>query len=106
MTRNHEDLTLTTVVHFRRLPDGAYRWMHGLMRGWYRLMDVRDPRASMNCTSRNVIRIRAETKPGIVGVTRRSTYYLGGIASEYHARADALNDARVAEWNRRTHRAE
>lgn len=81
------------VVHFRTMCNGAYRFMAGKRRGWYRVLVVKDRKGSYNITSRNVIDQLYCGPRGILGVTEKSAYYLGDshvtaekIAAEYNAK--------------------
>jgi hypothetical protein len=98
--------TSTVVVNFRTMPNGSYRYMRGLRRGWYRLLDVQDPRKSTAVTSRNVISVLAESREGIEGVMPRSHYYIGDVYERFAARAAAINARRDAEFNTAVHHAE
>ena len=64
------------VVHWRTLPNGAFR--QGMReagpRGYWRVIVVRDPEGSMSRRSQNVRIILWEGRDGLRGVTHRSRY--------------------------------
>lgn len=98
-------ITQTTVVSFRAEPNGAYRWMKGLRRGYYRIQVLASLLGSDKITSKNVVS-QESGREGIEGVTTRSAYYIGDQREKFEARAAAENAARDAAWLRATHRAE
>ena len=81
----------TAVVDFRTFPNGAYRWMSGMRRGYWRVLELRDANGSRNIDSHNVISVLYAGHPGIDGVTARSKYHIGAslcacqrIAADYN----------------------
>lgn len=62
------------VVHFRTVPNGAYRYMKGLRRGFWRVLIVKDAKGAMHLNSPNVVGVHWEGREGIDGVTERSRY--------------------------------
>lgn len=65
------------IRNFRTLPNGTYRWMRGLRRGYWRTLRVWDPAGPLTVNSHNVVSQRRESPNGILGVTPRSAYYIG-----------------------------
>lgn len=63
------------VLTFRTLPNGSFRWMRGLSRGYWQLLAV--PEGSCPDMRGRGVRLIARSDEGIEGVTPRSGYYLG-----------------------------
>lgn len=79
------------IVHHVSMANGAYTWMRGHVRGYWRLSIVRDVNGSLRRNSRNVVAIVASTSEGLTGVTSRSAYYLGDQLGQLEARAKEIN---------------
>lgn len=84
---------MKAIVHFRTLANGTFKYMAGLRRGYYRVIIVRDENGSTHANSHNVISIPMECSPGILGVTERSRYYLGGDLERCQEYARTWNEA-------------
>lgn len=85
------------IANFRTLANGSYKWIKpGQRRGYWRLLEVIDPAGSINCRSHNVIRVVAQGRPGIDGVTDRSTYWIDCDRKRFEARASQRNAEKLA----------
>jgi hypothetical protein len=88
----------TYVVRFRTLPNGSYKNIkRGQRRGYWRLLEVKDPKGSTRVQSSNIVRVIAESPQGIYGVTRRSSYWIGGHYDHFRERATTYNMTQVAD---------
>ena len=79
------------IVNFRTLPNGSFKYMRGLRRGYWRLLVVRDATGPTAVHSHNVVRVVSEGRPGILGVTEKSAYYIEGDRERFEYRAAELN---------------
>lgn len=79
------------VVHFRTMPNGAFRYMRGKQRGYYRVLIVKNANGSMNVTSKNVVGVHFNSREGITGVTEKSRYFIGDCEDYCEALADEYN---------------
>ena len=85
------------VVHFRTMCNGAYRYMAGKRRGYYRVLVVRERARSYNISTHNVLDVLYIGPEGIDGVTEKSAYYLG--ASRAMAERIAQDYNVVRDWS-------
>ena len=81
---------MKAIVNFRSLPNGAFRYMKGLRRGYYRVLIVKDENGSKHYNSHNVVKVLREFGEGLLGTTERSAYYIDDSAAE--ALADWWNN--------------
>lgn len=79
------------VVDFRTLPNGAYKYMSGRVRGYWRVLELREVDGPRNINSHNVISVLYSGPTGINGVTSRSRYCLDSS----HAKALGV----ASKWN-------
>lgn len=82
---------MRAVVDFRTLANGAYKFMAGKRRGYWRVLIVRDEAGPMRINSHNVVRVAYEGPEGIVGVTARSKYDISSTRAHAEALAEQLN---------------
>ena len=85
------------IVNFRTLPNGSYKWMKNLTRGWWRVSIVHDETGSLSNRSNNVIRTIYDGPDGLHGVTPRLRYYIGDSAAEARIIADKFNKEHLNE---------
>lgn len=82
------------VVNFRVMPNGAYSYMRGLRRGYYRMQVLRDRSGPTSVNSRNVASQIASGE-GIEGVTERSKYDLSYARAYLQKKAHEVNHSIV-----------
>lgn len=80
------------VTDFRTLPNGSYRYMRDLTRGYWRVLELRDVDGPRNVNSHNVISVIWEGHKGIDGTTERSKYYLGNSYAKAKMFASRFNN--------------
>lgn len=88
---------MQAVVNFRTMQNGSYKYIRrGQCRGYWRVLVVKNPAGPLKIGTHNVVKVLYQGHPGILGVTEKSAYYLGG---------DLAQCERVAEeWNAETAR--
>lgn len=84
----------TAVVDFRTLPNGAYRYMNDMRRGYWRVLEVRDVDGPYNINSHNVVAVLYQGPEGIDGVTTRSKYSLDESKAKALRIATQFNDTK------------
>jgi hypothetical protein len=82
---------MEAVVHFRTIPNGSYKYMSGLTRGFWRVLLVHNPKGSLAINSSNVLASLYESPVGINGVTEKSKYYIGNYYIYARNIADRVN---------------
>ena len=80
----------TYIVSFRTLPNGSFKYMKGLTRGYYQLLE-REPGVKGKDLRYKGVRRIAKSPEGIDGVSERSSYYIGDNYRWMKAEADRLN---------------
>jgi hypothetical protein len=82
---------MKAIVNFRTKPNGAFKWMRGLVRGYWRVLIVEDEHGSTDRNSHNVYSVLWEGRDGLCGVTS---------ASKYDIHGDLLHALELADrWN-------
>lgn len=82
------------VVDFRTHCAGSYKWLRSpLVRGHYRVLELRDVDGPRCVHSHNVISVLYQGPEGIDGTGPRSKYYLGDSEAQARAVADRYNNA-------------
>ena len=62
------------ILHFRTMQNGAFKFMKGNRRGFWRALVVANPAGSLAINSKNVLDVLYAGPVGIDGVTDKSTY--------------------------------
>ena len=82
------------VVNFRTTAHGSFKYMRGLRRGYWRLLIVHDAAGPTAVHSHNVVRVVSQGRPGILGVTEKSAYYIEGDRERLEQMAAEINEVK------------
>ena len=86
---------MIAIVNFRTMKNGAFKYMSGMRRGYWRVLVVRELSGSTAVNSRNVVAVLYSGPDGIDGVTDRSAYHIGHSRMRADKVATAWNVARL-----------